>query len=109
MIQNRDVVNELRDGMLAAIANNNFPQIGKVRTLLSNPSPDSHISIQWMEQERNMTKPKWLRFFKPSKGKRPFGTITYHEILLYDFELTTNGALKKKSRHYLQSILKDQI
>ena len=81
-----------------AINCNNFPQIGKVIALPSNANLESVLSVEWLQQERNTTKPKWLRFFKKSKGKQPLGTITYSQILLYDFELTSSGALKKKSR-----------
>ena len=56
-------------------------------------------------QIKNSTKPKWLRFFRESK--QPIGTISYNDIVLYDFELTAHGALKKKSRDYLQKAFKE--
>lgn len=39
--------------------------------------------------------------------KVKYTIATYSDIVLYDFELTTNGALKKTSRDYLQSYIKD--
>ena len=94
---------ELECGMLVAINCNNFPKVGRVVALSSQS-----ISVQWLKQERTPTKPKWLRFFKESKGKEPPGTITYDDIVLYDFQLTAHGALKKKTREYLQKVFKHQ-
>jgi hypothetical protein len=56
-------------------------------------------------QERAAHKPKWARFFKISTKKDAVGAVKISDILLYGFELTAKGALKKKSREYLQKIL----
>ena len=107
VIQNRDVTKELKEGLLVAVICNNFPRTAKVEAIPENPCSHSSVTVQWLEQRRNSQKPRWLRYFKPSKGKRPLGTITYSDIVLYDFQLTTNGAIKKKSREYLQKYIED--
>ena len=101
MLQNRDVVKDLQPGMLIAVAKKAFPLIGVVIKIPLRPTEDSVIDVQWMEQEKAKHKSKWLRFFKQSSN---VGIIKYSEILLYDFQLTDKGALKKKSREYLQEL-----
>lgn len=66
-----------------------------------NPSIESPIMVHWMEQKAQH-KSKWLRFIHPSAKRDAMRTVTYRDILLYDFKLTRKGALKKKSREYLQ-------
>ena len=107
MVQNRDVVKELNVGMLVATADPraNFPRVGTVHLITPDPSNDSHVTILWMEQEKAPHKPKWLRFFRPS-SKNTVGMITFNDILLHDFDLTNNGALKKRSREYLKECFK---
>ena len=102
MVQNRDVVKELCIGMLVATSGATFPNIGTVKAIPPNPCMDSTIHVHWMEQERAPHKPKWIRYFKPSTKRDAVGTVTINEILLYDFQLTKNGALKKKCRDYLR-------
>lgn len=65
------------------------------------PTIKSSLEIEWLQQERATHKPKWLRFFSKS-GK--IGSISYSDIVLYDFCLTEKGALKKKSRDYLKDL-----
>ena len=104
VVQNRDVVKELQKGMLVATdMGEDFPQIGTVQAIPPNPDATSEIAIELMQQERAPHKPKWLRFFKPSSVIR---TVAFRQIILYDFELTKCGALKKKSREYLQEHFK---
>ena len=67
--------------MLVAINCDNFPKIGRVVKFQRNPSINSTVVVQWLQQEKNPTKSRWLRFFKPT-GKQPFGSITYSDILL---------------------------
>ena len=85
--------------MLVAIKGQSFPQVGTVLEIPPNATMDTTIGVQWMKQEKAAHKPKWSRFFQPSTS---VGIITFHHILLYDFQLTNKGALKKKSREYLQ-------
>ncbi len=84
-----------------------LPKVGKVLALPSQLPMDSEVTVHWMEQENAVHKPRWLRYFKFSKKKNAVSSIVLKEIVLYDFELTKNGALKKKSREYLQTITVD--
>ncbi len=102
MVHNRDVVRELEVGMLVATGEGAFPRIGTVEAIPPNPSLESPLTVHWMEQEKAQHKSKWLRFFHPSLKKDAVGTISYGDIVLYDFVLTKKGALKKKAREYLQ-------
>ena len=104
MLQNQDVVKGLRVGMLIAIAGDNFPRVGEVVVIPPNVSFNSFITVQWMVQERAAHKPKWQRGFKvPAKKVRE--EMMLNRILLYGFQLTNNGCLKKKSRDYLRKTL----
>lgn len=103
VVQNRDVCKELRVGMLVAVAGKSFPRVGMVKEVPENPHLHSEADVQWMEQERAAHKSKWHRYFRQSNA---VGKIMYNEILLYDFQLTERGALKKKSREYLQEYFK---
>ena len=103
--ENRDVVKELKVGMLVATtgpAESTIAQVGIVQSIEGTSSLNSKLTVNWMAQEKASHKPKWLRSFKISTKKDSLGTITFNDILLYDFELTKNGTLKKKSRDYLQ-------
>ena len=104
MVQNRDVAKEIQVGMLVAIGENSFPKVGKVAAVSPNPSLDSKINVQWMVQERAPHKPRWQRSFKIGP-REILGEIELRNVLLYDFQLTNKGCLKKKSRDYLKSIL----
>ena len=104
VLQNRDVVKELRVGALIAIAGINFPKVGEVLSIPPNPSLDSDIDVQWMNQERAPHKPRWQRCFKLGP-KNALGSTKMSDILLYSFQLTNKGCLKKKSRDYLKSTL----
>ena len=99
--KNRDVVKELKVGMLVATIGTTIARIGTIKAIPPNPCYESQLTIHWMEQERAPHKPKWLRFFSPSTKKDSVSTVTFEDILLYDFQLTNKGALKKKSREYL--------
>ena len=69
-----------------------------------NVSFNSFITVQWMVQERAAHKAKWQRGFKvPAKKVRE--EMKLNRILLYGFQLTSNGCLKKKSRDYLRKTL----
>jgi len=87
--------------MLIAADDNGFPKVGKVVAIPPNVSLESRLQIQWMVQERAPHKSKWLRSFK--LGPRQ-GEMEVTKVLLYDFQLTNNGCLKKKSRDYLKSL-----
>ncbi len=83
--------------MLVATAGlEEIPLIGTVLSI----DPDS-VKVQWMAQEKASHKPKWARGFKHHSSS---GIITFNEILLYDFQLTQNGCIKKKSRDYLKNL-----
>jgi len=91
--------------MLIATASRSgsFPKVGKVVAIPSNVSSiTSEVTVHWMEQEQAPHKPKWFRFFKLSSKKNAISTTAMQDILLYDFELTKNGALKKKSHEFLR-------
>ena len=104
VVHNRDVVKELQKRMLVATdMGEHFPQIGTVQAIPPNPDATSKITIELMQQERAPLKPKWLRFFKMTSVIR---TVSFKQIILYDFQLTKCGALKKKSREYLQEHFK---
>ena len=104
VVQNQDIVKQLRIGMLIAIKSIEcFPKIGKVVALPPNLSLTSDISVHWMIQEQAPHKPKWVRFFKPSKKRNAEGTTPINDVVLYGFELTANGALRKKTREYLRA------
>jgi hypothetical protein len=107
VLQNRDIVKELRIGMLIAVTGKDrMPKVGRVHAIPPNFTYDSSIPIQWMIQERAPHKPKWMRHFKqlPLNSKNAFGNVLIQDITLYGFELTRKGCLKKKSREYLQRI-----
>ena len=89
--------------MLIAISGNDLPKIGKVQAIPSNLQLNSEISIHWMTQERAPHKPKWLRYFKLATCKNAQGEAQIQDIILYGFDLTNKGALKKRSRMYLQN------
>ena len=105
MVQNRDIVKDLKVGMLVAVSSGSFPDIGKVLSISPNPNLDSDVSVHWMTQERAPHKPKWMRYFTLSQQKNSTGTVKISEIVLYAFELTARGALKKKSRDYLKKVI----
>ena len=91
--------------MLIAILEDGFPRVGTVVAVSPNPCQTSEVQIHWMIQEKATHKPKWLRYFKPSQRKDAYGRIKIEDIVLYGFDLTEKGALKKKSRDYLQDIV----
>ena len=89
MIQNRDVVKELQVGMLVAVVGPTFSRVGTVQSIPSKPCYGSKLAILWLEQEKAPHKPLWMRYFRKSR-KDAAGTITFSDIVLYDFELTKN-------------------
>lgn len=88
--------------MLVATEGKTFVQIGTVQSIQPNPTEFSSIIVQWMQQQKAPHKSRWLRFFEPSTD---VGIISFAEILLYDFQLTKNGGLKKNTgtsiEHYI--------
>ena len=78
----------------------NFPRVGRVTTVPSDPTLQFFIQVEWYKQERATHKPQWLRCFSPSAV---LGELQIDEIVLYDFELTKKGAFKKKTRDYLKN------
>lgn len=85
--------------MMVALKGDSFPRVGKVTSIPATPNLHSLIGVQWYHQQKASHKPRWLRFFLPTTKT---GNIKIEEIILYDFDLTNKGALKKKSRDYLQ-------
>ena len=98
MLENRNVTQELKNGMIVAFEEDRGVCIAEVSCIPPNPCLDSMISINLFRQERAPHKPKWCRCFH-RLGK--ICSIKYSDIVLYDFQLTKNGALKKKTRDYL--------
>ena len=104
MTQNQDILKQLQVGMLVATTGNDLPKVGKVQEIPSDPQLNSEIAIHWMTQEKAPHKPKWLRYFKLASGKNASGKAQVQDIVLYGFDLTNRGALKKRSREYLQKL-----
>ena len=99
VIKNQDVLKDLLPGMLIAIKGTSFPQLAKVTAIPPNPTLETTIDVQWLRQEKAAHKPWWSRFFIIATS---CGTILINDIILYDFQLTSKGALKKKAHEYLQ-------
>ena len=93
--------------MLIAVPGGTFPKVGRVQTIPPNPSVETEISVHWMIHERAPHKPKWLRNFKLSSSKNAIGSAFIKDIILYGFDLTNKGCLKKKSREYLKKHIED--
>lgn len=91
--------------MLIAIVGDKFPNVGTVQAIPSNATLETKITVHWMTQEKASHKPKWLRNFKPSHSKNAIGQILIKDIVLFGFELTKKGCLKKKSRDYLKKLI----
>ena len=100
VVENCNVVKDLKIGMMLAFRSmtNQVPDIGKVCCIASNPNINSQIEVKLFKQERAPHKPKWLRYFFPTDKKC---TLLFSDVLLYDFELTRKGSLKKKTREFL--------
>ena len=107
MHENRDVIKELKVGMLVAVAGAELPKVGQVHSIedIGHPTLETSLVVEFLVQEKAKHKPRWLRPFKTS-DKDTFETIKYSDILLYDFKLTNGGCLKKNSRKYLQQYFK---
>ena len=92
VIGNRDVVKELKTGMLVAITReeNCMPEVGKVHSIPPNATINSTIVIHRMGQERAPHKPKWMRAYKllAETCKKAFVDVQIKDISLYGFELT---------------------
>ena len=99
VIKNQDVLKDLLPGMLIAIKGTSFSQLAKVTAISPNPTLETTIDVQWLHQEKAVHKPRGSRFFIIATS---FGTILINDIILCDFQLTSKGALKKKSHEYLQ-------
>ena len=91
--------------MLIAIVGDKFPKVGTVQIIPPNPSLETQIEVHWMIQERATHKPKWLRNFKPATSKYAIGSAYIKDIILFGFDLTNKGCLKKKSREYLKNTI----
>lgn len=87
--------------MYIAAQEGTLPKLGRVVSLPSERSLHSLVEVQWLVQEKAPHKPRWMRYFKETDK---IGSLPLSDVVLYDFELTKNGALKKKSREYLQSL-----
>ena len=100
VLENRNIVKELQVGMNIAFNNetDGTLKIAEVKCISPNPNINSFIECCLMKQERAPHKPKWIRTFSKTEKMH---TVKYIDILLYDFQLTRNGALKKKTREYL--------
>ena len=77
-----------------------FLFIAKVTSVPDQPTLQSSVEVQWYCQERAPHKPRWLRYFHPSK--KPSGQLQISNIILYDFKLTNKRGLQKKTRDYLK-------
>ena len=99
VFQNENILQDLAVEMMIAVKGDSFPRISKVTNLPATPNLQSLIGVNWYHQQKAAHKPRWLQFFLPSTQTR---SIMIEEIVLYDFDLTKKGALKKKSRDYLQ-------
>ena len=87
--------------MKVAARDGDFPRIGKVTAIPAGATLQTSIDVLWYELEKAATKPRWRRYFRPSNSQ---GKLSIDQIVLYDFSLTKNGALKK-SRDYLKEIM----
>jgi predicted RNA-binding protein with PUA-like domain len=99
VLKNRDILKELKSGMLLAYKcdNSEIPNIAQVVNIPPNPTMDSAVGVVLYKQEKAPHKPRWLRFFTVSDKT---ATVSMCEILLYDFQLTNKGALRKKTRDF---------
>ena len=88
--------------MMVAAKGVGFPRVGKVTSIPEDRTLHSSVQVQWYHQQRAPHKPRWLRYFSPSNVS---GELKIDEIVLYDFNLTKMGSLKKKSRDYLKEIV----
>ena len=107
MLHNRDIVKELMPGSVIALNHHQWrgtvPQLAKVTSIPPNPTDQSQFPILWLEPESAPHKSRWCRFYSESKKKSANSSAYFSEVLLYDIELTKNGALKKQTREYLQA------
>ena len=90
--------------MLVAVSsrkspNEGLPFIAVVKELPGSVTDECEIMVEWMKREAAPHKSKWLRYLENS-GRTDFIPIT--DIILYDFELTKNGGLKKTTRDFLK-------
>lgn len=102
IVQNRNIEKELKTGMTVALSSRRScttgpPFIAVLMNLPPNIKDDTELVIQWMNQERAPHKSRWLRYFKSSVHT---GSVFLDDIILYDFELTKKGALKKSTRDF---------
>ena len=100
VLENRDILKELKTGMLFAYkcAHSDIPNIAQVVNIPSNPTMECAIEVVLFKQEKAPHKPRWFRFFTSADKT---ATVSFSEILLYDFQLTNKGALRKKTREFL--------
>ena len=98
--KNQNILQDLAVGAMIAAKGDNFPRVGRVTEIPSNPNYQSEVEVDWYRQERAPHKPRWLRYFQSTNV---IGKLPIEDIILYDFQLTNNGAFKKKTRDYLKT------
>lgn len=102
VLENRDIVKELKVGMLVAVqGKSEIPTIGEVTHIPPNPSKENEVSLIVSEQESSIHKSKWLRVFKRTTK---ICIVNISDIILYDFQLTNKGAIRKSTREFLQNV-----
>ena len=102
-MENRDILKELKVGMLVALqSKTEIPRIGIVSCIPPNPTLASQVSIKVYEQEKSSHKPKWLRNFNLT-DKECSERIS--DFILYDFQLTKNGTIRKATREFIKKHL----
>lgn len=79
-----------------------IPRIGEVIWIQPNPTQESTITILLYEQEKCTHKPKWLRNFKKTARDHQAKVAN---VILYDFQLTSKGAIRKSTREFLKTII----
>ena len=68
VLKNRDILKDLRLGMLVALeSKEEIPYIGEVTLIPPNPALESEVKLLLYQQEKASHKPKWLRNFYRTK------------------------------------------
>ena len=96
------MIKELLRGMLIAIGGkSDIPTIGEVVAIEPNPNLDSKCTYTVYKQETYKKKPKWLRYFSKTASTND---AKLGDIILYDFSLTKNGAIRKSMKDFLTTV-----
>lgn len=103
-MSNRDITKEIGIGMNVAVmersdSRNGPPYLATIVEVPFNLSLESAVTVNWLNPEKAPHKSRWLRYFKPSTQT---ASVSLQDIILYDFELTKSGALKKQARDFLK-------